>query len=658
MTAGYVRLSRDDDKKNYVSIENQKLIITQYAADHGAVIDRWYEDDGVSGYIFDRPGFQQMMADLDQDVDTVYVKDFSRLGRHNAKVLLLLDEFKERGKHLIVIDDNYDSMDSSDDTVGIKTWFNERYVKDTSKKIKRAIGARQKEGTLVTQPPFGYCRDAKDKTVLKIVPKEAESVKLVYDLYLSGSGYRKIAAYLTEQGVPTPSMARRERELAEGRVSKKRIATEWSDSMIKDLLDNDFYIGTFRLKKRSRNTVHGKDKRVPKDEQCIFENHHPAIIDRATFSLVQELKEKRNRTNYRGSHGQWLGSEIPNPFGSCLFCKDCGSRLTPIKRKNSSGGRKYYICTTYNTKGRRYCEKAHLIEENDLMEDVLNYIRLCRNALCEVIAAYDLKDFEAEIQSVEEKRQSIQAEIGERKSQLKTLLAQKVRDLTMAAGNEELVSDTYESIQKDLLAQIYGLELRLKELDATTLETPDVKDKLRSALDVVDKIIAGGRLDRRDIELLIERIDVDADGLPEITLKYGLSGLISYNPADEMNRRENTMIAVVMKLIMEDERGYTSAKYLSEHLTSLGFKKTKQSVLPYIRLMKELGVLIDTDNPLKPYEIVKPKAEIEPLIRDFLPDIRPEITAAQLSEQYLHSIVSDRWHAPNGLRIYPEKAQP
>ena len=155
MNAGYVRLSRDDDHKNYVSIENQKLIINQYAADLGAVIDRWYEDDGISGYIFARPGFQQMMADLDRDVDTVYVKDFSRLGRHNAKVLLLLDEFQERGKHLIVIDDNYDSMDSSDDTIGIKTWFNERYVKDTSKKIKRAIGARQKEGTLMTQPPFG-----------------------------------------------------------------------------------------------------------------------------------------------------------------------------------------------------------------------------------------------------------------------------------------------------------------------------------------------------------------------------------------------------------------------------------------------------------------------------------------------------------------------
>ena len=65
-----------------------------------------------------------------------------------------------------------------------------------------------------------------------------------------------------------------------------------------------------------------------------------------------------------------------------------------------------------------------------------------------------------------------------------------------------------------------------------------------------------------------------------------------------MNRRENTVIALVMKLIIEDERGYTSAKYLSEHITALGFKKTKQSILPYINLMKEWGILEDTDNPL------------------------------------------------------------
>ena len=649
MNAGYVRLSRDDDHKNYVSIENQKLIINQYAADHGAIIDRWYEDDGISGYIFDRPGFQQMMADLDKDIDTVYVKDFSRLGRHNAKVLLLLDEFQERGKHLIVIDDNYDSMDSSDDTIGIKTWFNERYVKDTSKKIKRAIGARQKEGTLMTQPPFGYRRNEKDKAILEIVPKEAENIKLIYELYISGSGYRKIANHLTDQGIPTPSMVRHERKLEEGRMTKRSIATKWTDSMVKDLLDNDFYIGTFRLRKRARNTVHGKDKRVPKEEQCIFENHHPAIIDKATFSLVQELKEKRNRTNYRGSRGQWLGSEIPNPFGSCLFCKDCGSRLTPIKRKTSSRERKYYICTTYNTKGKSYCSKAHLIEEEDLMEDVLTYIKMCRNALCEVIATYDLKDFEAEKKSIEEKRQELHTAISERKNQLKVLLTQKVKDLAVAAGNEELINETYDSMQKDLMAQLHGLEMQMKELDETAIETPDVKDKLKNALDVVDKIIAGGNLDRRDIELLIDRIDVDENSMPEIILKYGLSNLINYSPADDMNHRENTIIAVVMKLITEDERGYTSAKYLSEHITDLGFKKTKQSILPYIELMKELGILEATENPLKPYNIMKSKEEITALIQDFLPDLPAEITARQLSDDYLHCYECDRWNAGDGI---------
>ena len=502
---------------------------------------------------------------------------------------------------------------------------------------------------MITRAPFGYRRNPKDKTILEIVPKVADYIKKIYDLYLSGSGYRKIATYLTEQRAPTPSMIQREREIEEGRLSKRKVASRWSDAMIKEILDNDFYIGTFRLKKRARNTVHGKDKRVPKEEQCIFENHHPAIIDKATFSLVQELKEKRNRTNYRGSRGQWFGSEIPNPFGCCLFCKDCGSRLTPIKRQTSSKERKYYICTTYNTKGRRYCSKAHLIEENDLMEDVLTYIKMCRNALCEVIATYDLKDFEAEKKSIEEKRQELHTAINERKNQLKVLLTQKVKDLAVAAGNEELINETYDSMQKDLFAQIHGLEMRVKELDETAIETPDVKDKLKNPLDVVDKIIAGETLDRRDIELLIDRIDVYENGMPEITLKYGLSNLINYSPADEMNRRENTIIAIVMKLITEDERSYTSAKYLSEHITDLGFKKTKQRILPYIELMKEMEILEDTENSLKPYKIVKSNEEILALARRFLPDLSAEITAKQLSDDYLHGSYGNRWHATDDL---------
>lgn len=645
MNVGYVRLSRDDDKRNYVSIENQMLIIRQYAAEKNIIIDRWYEDDGVSGYIFDRPGFNQLMEDLDRDIDRVFVKDFSRLGRHNAKVLLLLDEFQERGKQLIVIDDAYDSLNSDDDTIGIKTWYNERYVKDTSKKIRRALGARQKEGTLMTQPPFGYKRSGKDKAIIEVVPKEAEYVKMVYDLYLKGSGYRKIATYLTENHVPTPSMVRHERELEEGRHTKRLIAYEWSDGMVKDMLDNDFYIGTFRLHKRERVTIHGKDKRVPKEKQNTFENHHPPIIDKMTFDLVQEVKTKRVKNNYRGSRGQWTGTEIPNPFGSCLFCKDCGSRLTPIVRQTSSRERKYYICSTYNTKGRRYCSKAHLIEEQDLMEDVVNYIQLCRDSLHEMIAAYDMKDFESEKKSVEEKRADIQQMISEQKKQLKTLFSQKLKDLAVSPDNEDIINETYASLQQDILADIHSLELKLEELDNTKLETVDVRKKLKTALEVVDDIIQKGTLDRKDIEVLIERIVVDENGLPEIELKYGLSGLIQYSPAEELNRRENAIIYTTMKLISEDERGFTSAKYLSAKLTDAGYKKSKKSVLPYIGLMIDMGIIEPSDNPLKPYTIVKTSAEIKELMANFPQGIPSDSSY----DQDLHLCAVNRWHAGNGI---------
>lgn len=617
MNAGYVRLSRDDDKRNYSSIENQKLIINQYAAERNLVIDRWYVDDGVSGYIFDRPGFKQLMEDLDKDVDIVFVKDFSRLGRHNAKILLLLDEFQERNKHLIVVDDHYDNEESEDDTIGITTWFNERYVKDTSKKIRHALGAKQKEGTLMTQPPFGYRRTGKNRENLEIVSKEAESIKLIYDLYIQGSGYRKISTYLTQQGAPTPSMIRRKRELEEGRDTNHHIAYFWSDGMVKDILDNDFYIGTFRLKKRARNTVHGKDKRVPKEEQYVFENHHPPIIDKMTYDLVQELKEKRRKSRYKGSYGQWIGSETPNPFGSCLYCKDCGSKLTPIERQTSARLRKYYICSTYNAKGKRYCSKAHLIEEQDLMRDVVNYIRMCRNALCEVIATYDMKDFTAEKKSMEEKCAAIQEDIDDAKKQLRALFSQKIKDIACNPENENLIKGSYDSIQQDLMARIHALESKYDELKHTELETPDVKEKPHTALEVIDDVIQKGSLTRKDIEILIERIVVDENGLPEIELKYGLSGLVPYSAAKELNRYENEIILATMQIIKKDERGFTSAKYLSKQLTDMGYSKSEKSVLPYIAVMIDMRIVESCDNRLKPYTIIKDKAEISELMDAF-----------------------------------------
>lgn len=626
MNVGYVRLSRDDDRRNYVSIENQKLIITQYASENHLVIDRWYEDDGVSGYKFDRPGFNQLMADLDKDIDLVLVKDFSRLGRHNAKVLLLLDEFQERGKHLIAIDDRYDSMRTNDDTIGIKTWYNEKYIKDTSQKIKRALNARQKEGTLMTQPPFGYRRNPKDKSVIEIVSKEATHIRRIYDLYLQGFGYRMIANHLTENQIPTPSQIHHEQELQEGKITGRRISDRWSDAMVRDILGNDFYIGTLRLRKRARSTVHGKDKRVPKNEQYVFENHHPAIIEKDAFDLVQDIKKKRVKNNYRGSRKQGDLTKAPSPFGGCLFCKDCKSRLTPIRRTANGSERKYYICTTYNTKGRRFCPKAHLIEEKSLMEDLMAYITLCRNSFSEAIAAYpveNLEDFNREKKTVSEEYTEIQNHINELKGQLKVLFAQKIRDLSNAHGNEDIIHESYNALQQDILSQIARLKEQLENRNPSLTNNDNRKEKFQNALQITDSVIEKGTLDRRDIEILVERIEVDKDGSPEIEWKHQLFNFIPYGPAIEMNRHENEILYRIMNLILNSDRDYISARYLSKALTELHFPVSEKNVLPYIGLLIDMGIIAPSNSPQKPIAICKTNSEILEIMKNFRQNLLP-----------------------------------
>ena len=189
----------------------------------------------------------------------------------------------------------------------------------------------------------------------------------------------------------------------------------------------------------------------------------------------------------------------------------------------------------------------------------------------------------------------------------------------------------------------------MKELNDTSLENEDVKEKMENALQVVNKIIEKGVLDRKDIEILIERIEVDEGGLPEIELKYGLSGLIQYSPAQEMNRRENEIIYHTMRLIYEEERSYTSAKYLSKALTDLGYPKSKKSVLPYIGLMIDMGIVEPSDNSLKPYTIVKSKEDLQEIMNNFFCENLADHTINPAYERDLHGFGAGRWYAANGF---------
>ena len=625
MNYGYVRLSRDDDKKNYASIENQKLIIKQHAAMQGEVIDKWIEDDGVSGYTFNRPGLNALLSALKDHKDTVYAKDFSRVGRNNPRVLLLVDDFKERGIHLVIADDHYDSYDDHDDTLGITTWYNEKYVKDISKKIKSAIKARQKDGTLMSQVPFGYVRNSQKQDQIEIVPKESAIIQNIFNLYLQGYGYRRIGTMLTAQKAPTPSMAIRERELAVGKISRRRITTEWSDHMVSDILKNDFYIGNYRLNKRARKTVHGRDARVPKEEQILFEEHHEAIVSNTDFELVQDIMAKRVKSNYRGQGKQH------NTFGSCLYCKDCGSRLTPVVRKTTKGVRKYYVCSAYNSKGKRCCAKAHLVEENTLVHDVTSYLQLCKNALADVITHYDMADLQTEEQSVADKQNALAKTIAEDKKQLKIIFSQKIKELTQSPENTDIINAAYTSLQEDLIAEIHDCEIKLNELSAAVPDNTGTKEKFSTALDVIDEIIRKENIDSKDVELLIEEIIVDENGFPDIRLKYGLSGLMHCNFPAELNQYENEVIETVLKLVRDTGQTFTSVKYLSRCLKQQVYHKPPNQIAPYINLMLDQHIIEKSDNPRKPYTILMNTEELDTYIQNF------------------HSLSAGRWNATDGL---------
>lgn len=601
---GYVRLSRDDDKKNYTSIENQKNLIEKYAKEKGMKIEEFYEDDGVSGYIFDRPSFSALIDKLDSgEVDIVIAKDLSRIGRNNAKVLLFLDHVCQLGKRVILIDDDYDTLKDNDDFIGIKSWFNERYVKDASKKIKTILRMKQKEGTYLTHAPYGY------KIVKKnfiIDEDQAEVIRKIFNLYLDGYGYRRIADILNAEYVSTPSIAMRYAlNEEEGRVKcPTSISSRWNDYSVRDILKNDFYMGTYRLHKREKRVIHGTDHRVPKEEQYVFENHHEAIISRENYEGVKRIMKERAKNDFRSNR---IVGPVP-PFSSTMFCKDCGAKLVLIRRTMKTKTREYYICSTYNTKGIQYCPKAHLINAEDIENYFKSFLKACLPIWNDAIKNFKMDDYENIKNKTRQQLKKLEQREEQLSAHLKGLIKLKLNDLKNAT-DLDIIEATYNEMQQEITEKLTMCKAEQEKLSEKLQDTIDERvEETKIGIDFAQKIL--DNLTICEVESLVSRIIVDENGVPEIQLKYSLNDYISFNIEDILNKEENDKIESVFRLISEEEREYTSAKYLSEKMNDLGYDTNKKSIIPYIKVAVSSGVLKETDDNLKPYMIIMDKTRI------------------------------------------------
>ena len=519
--AGYCRISVDEElDRDNVSIENQKAIITDFVKHRFPDSTlTFYEDRDRSGYTFEqREGYQAMRHGLmDHRYDVLIVKDFSRFSRRNSRGLVELEDLRDAGVRIISIGDGID-FPNDDDWLKIQFQFliNEMPVTDTSKKVRNVIKRRQADGQWICAAPYGY-RINKYKE-FEIVPTEADIVRLIFNLYNNeGWGYKRISNYLTEQGIPTPRMSEQMRKEAEGEACKRIAKATWAIVTVQGILDNDFYIGTLRQGKYTRVKINGKEVKRNDGEHVVIENHHQAIIDYRTFATTRALREKRTRSHYRGI------KKYDNFYSGYLVCGDCGAPMFSMSRHDLKSA---YTCGTYHRRGLAGCTSHH-IRVDKLDELLKKYVRKVKECSAEMLAKLneDLRQEESNVVETEQSADHLAEILEDLRRELKATKRQRIRDILKHPDQESLLEETYDELESDLQKRMEGLTHQIDLLSDKRNTIIQVNRAAKTAMDVFDDILNKEKLERNDLELLVDEIRVFEDRL-ELKLQPDVDSIL------------------------------------------------------------------------------------------------------------------------------------
>ena len=526
--AGYVRISVDDElDRDNISIENQKAIIQDFVKTRfpGSSLT-FHEDRDRSGYTFEqREGYQAMRKGLmSHKYDILIVKDFSRFSRRNSRGLVELEDLRDAGVRIISIGDGID-FPNDDDWLKIQFQFliNEMPVTDTSKKVRNVIKRRQADGEWLCAAPYGYIINKRKE--FEIVPTEADIVRKIFDLYNNdGWGYKRIANYLTDQGVPTPRMSEQMRKEADGQEYKRQVKAAWAIVTVQGILDNDFYIGTLRQGKYTRAKINGKDIKRDDGEHIVIENHHQPIIDYRTFATTMALREKRTRSNYRGVKIN------DNVYSGFLECGDCGSPMFSMSRSDLKPA---YTCGTYHRRGLKGCTSHHI--RVDRLDDLLkSYVqKLMENsaAMIEQLNR-DLARENDDIAETEQSADHLAEVLDELMEEMKVTKRQRIREIMKKPEKEAEIEATYDELEEELQKKIDGLNHQIDLLSDKRNTVIKVNRAAKTALEVFADILAKEKLDRNDLELIIDRVLVFEDHL-EIKLQRDIDSLLRCGTLEE-----------------------------------------------------------------------------------------------------------------------------
>lgn len=364
----YARLSNDDDPAQN-SLQNQQEICRTFAEKKDWTIVGSSTDDNISGMNFSRCGLDILTAAVQaKQVDAVLVKDLSRLGRHRTQTALFIDFLRQQQVRVISVTEGVDTFCEEDDLmIGVRGLMNDYYAKDIGKKIRAGYRQKQKDGIVIT-PPFGYWKDRNTNQVL-VQPEAAETVQLIYSLYLQGYGQKEIARRLNAVGRKTPAQLRAERCGREVRHTHKTRDGQflWTYASVKNILMEEAYTGV--LNNHRREYLGGKARAVSETVWLRHENFYPVIIEKTIWQQVQtQLRQQaRPAVNNRTKHR----------YAGLLTCQECGNVFSPMIRCWNGSLRVEYVCRGYQRNGKGYCS-SHRIHEEVLDKAVWDYTEKLR----------------------------------------------------------------------------------------------------------------------------------------------------------------------------------------------------------------------------------------------------------------------------------------
>ena len=497
----YERLSRDDNLEGEsYSIGNQKKLLAKVAKEKGYTNLVHFLDDGISGVTMDRPGFVEMIRQLEQGkAAAVFVKDLSRLGRNYIEVGRLTEEFfPDHDIRLVAVSDNIDTAEGENELAPIRNLFNEWYARDISKKRRISNKIKGNAGEPMGQPPYGYIKDPNDPKHWIVDDEAAQVVRRVYSMTLEGFGTEQIAAQLEKDDVLTPQAYWLTKGIKRPGKGKQQPPTKWNSSTITKILSLQEYCGDI-LNFKTYSKSYKNKKRIDNDREnwVVFQDVHEAIIERAVYEQVQQKRGKiRKRRTNNGEH---------NMFSGLLVCADCGSNLH-FHFNQGNPEIKYFNCSNY--KGNRgTCTSTHYVRVDFLEEVVLGEIR----RLTKFASLYEDEFVKAVI------GHSQQAEQTDRKLKEKELQTLLARDEELDGLFERIYEDNvsgklsddrfakmsrrYEDEQKELAEKIKKLRSEIEKQSSRSMTTD-------MFIGLVRKYTRARKLTPRMLNELVEKIEV------------------------------------------------------------------------------------------------------------------------------------------------------